>query len=102
MAIGKRKVLKKEHRDRLIDVLSEVHPRFGESSNAPGFASGPSTVKGELDGKPFTATFGEKDVFLVVLPKPVAKTVGLSPTNRPGAICVWDPVTGEIYCSDQE
>ena len=55
-----------------------------------------------MDGKPFTASFGEKDVFLVVLPKPVAKTVGLSPTNRPGAIGVWDPVTGDIYCSDQE
>jgi len=48
MANGKRKVLNKEHRDQLVDVLTKVHPRFGESSNGAGFASGPATVKGEL------------------------------------------------------
>ena len=52
MANGKRKVLNKEHRDQLVDVLTKVHPRFGESSNAAGFASGPATVKGEL-GRPY-------------------------------------------------
>jgi hypothetical protein len=44
--------------------------------------------------------FGENHLCLVLLPKPVARTYGLWPCNSPGDLCIWDPVTGEVHCTD--
>lgn len=39
---------------------------------------------------------------LIVLPKVVARDAGLVGRNTPRGFCVWDPMTGEIRCTQQD
>lgn len=47
-----------------------------------------------------TTRWVEDQFCLVILTKKEAKRIGLSPCNNDWDLCIWDPVTGRIVCTD--
>lgn len=89
----------KRLKERLDEKLSEQKPL--ESFAPPEHAR--VTITGrvkKLDG-PQTVELDEQ-FCLVILPKKVAKHYGMVDSNSDWDLCIWDPVTGSVRCTQNE
>lgn len=61
------------------------------------------TITGRVQklGGPQTVKLNE-EFCLVILPKKVAKHYGMADCNCEWDLCIWDPVTGEVRCTQNE